>query len=284
VTQQSFGFEESVPQPARAVPLGPSRVFVGTCGYSYRDWIGPFYPLGTKSNGMLPYYATRFPAVEIDATYYRIPGAATFASMDARTPPEFRFSVKLPSTLTHLPADAAPFVSDDARIFREVLEPLRASGKLAGLLAQFPNSFRAGERGEDYLRALSAEFAGLPLVVEFRNREWQTPETLKLLEELGAAWCNVDEPLFEGLLRPSSDVVGSLAYVRFHGRNAQKWWKHDDAAERYDYEYAPEELAPWAARVGEMAALAPQTYAFFNNHRFGKAPRSAELFESLLLP
>jgi uncharacterized protein YecE (DUF72 family) len=121
VTQQSFGFEESVPQPARAVPLGPSRVFVGTCGYSYRDWIGPFYPLGTKSNGMLPYYATRFPAVEIDATYYRIPGAATFASMDARTPPEFRFSVKLPSTLTHLPADAAPVVSDDARIFREFI-------------------------------------------------------------------------------------------------------------------------------------------------------------------
>ena len=133
------------------------------------------------------------------------------------------------------------------------------------------------------LRALRGELDELPLAYEFRKREWQTGETLKLLDEMNVAWCNVDEPRFEGLVRPSSDVTGPFAYVRFHGRNAQKWWKHDDPAERYDYDYSAEELAPWAERVGEMAAETRQTYAFFNNHRFGQAPRSADLFASMLL-
>ncbi len=256
---------------------------VGTCGYSYKDWVGRFYPDRIKPNAMLAFYAEHFPAVEIDATYYRIPPAATFASMAERTPEHFRFTVKVPGTLTHLPVDdVAGGVSDDARYFRENLEPLREQKKLAAVLAQFPYSFEPAARTEAYLRALREALAELPFVCEFRNREWQRPSTLALLGELGAGWCNVDEPQFERLLHPSNDVVGKVGYVRFHGRNYKQWWNHQDAAERYDYAYTSEELAPWAARVAEMAVETQETFAFFNNHRFGKAAQSADLFAGLL--
>jgi uncharacterized protein YecE (DUF72 family) len=281
-TQGTFGFVDPPDDPRVApVGLGTGTVFVGTCGWSYKDWIGPFYPSGTKAADMLAYYAERFPAVEIDATYYRIPSEAAFAAMAARTPSGFRFSVKLPGSLTHLPVEAGLGVHDDVRVFRRALEPLAASGKLAVVLAQFPHSFHSGDAAHAYLVELREALRGLPLVCEFRGREWQRPATLDLLASIDAGWCNVDEPRFEQLLHPSSDVVGQIAYVRFHGRNAKQWWT-GDAAERYDYAYAPEELSPWVERVADMAAAAKQTYAFFNNHRMGKAVRSADLFATLL--
>lgn len=258
-------------------------MYVGTCGYSYKDWIGSFYPERIKPGSMLPFYAEHFPAVEVDSSYYRVPSLATFRSMAERTPDAFRFTVKAPGSLTHAPDESGGAVSDDARTFVENLEPLAASGKLAAVLMQFPNGFRPNARNEHYVRALHDALGALPLAAEFRNREWQRPETLQLLAELGVAWCNVDEPQFEGLLRPSSDVVGNLGYVRFHGRNYQKWWRHEKGEERYDYLYTPEELAPWKERVAEMAAETKATYAFFNNHRLGQAAKNADMFAAMLM-
>jgi len=284
--QQSFGFvppAQEIERRVAPISIGAGRVYVGTCGYSYKDWIGSFYPSRIKPAAMLPFYAEHFPAVEVDSSYYRIPSAATFASMAERTPEHFRFTVKAPGTLTHLPDEAVGAVSDDARVFSENLAPLTSSGKLAAVLMQFPNGFRPSPRTEEYVRALREALGALPLVAEFRSREWQRPETLRLLAELDVAWCNVDEPQFEGLLRPSSDVVGTLGYVRFHGRNYQKWWRHEKSEERYDYLYRPEELAPWKERVAEIAAVTKATYAFFNNHRLGQAAKNADMFASMLL-
>jgi len=283
-SQQSFDFVHAREPVARVerIPFADGTIAVGTCGYSYKDWIGPFYPANTRPNGMLPYYAEHFPAVEIDASYYRVPSLEAFASMNARTPPAFRFSAKLPGTVTHLPPDDAHRVPDDARLFRENLEPLVRSGKLGAILMQFPHAFGATSRAQNYLRSLREELAGLPLVAEFRNREWQQGKTLELLAELDVAWCNVDQPQFEKLLRPSSDVVGPLAYVRFHGRNYQNWWR-GTAESRYDYDYTEEELAPWTERVAEMAAQTRQTYVFFNNHRLGQAAKNAGTFARMLL-
>lgn len=270
------------PGRVESIPFGDGSIVVGTCGYSYKDWVGPFYPQSIKSNGMLPYYAERFPAVEIDASYYRVPSEATFASMDARTPADFRFAAKLPGSVTHLPAEDAHRVPDDARLFRENIEPLVRSGKLGAVLMQFPHSFTATPRAENYLRSVREELVGFPLVAEFRNREWQRNATLELLAELDVGWCNVDEPQFEKLLQPSSDVVGPLAYVRFHGRNYKNWWR-GSAETRYEYDYTEEELAPWTERVAEMAAQTKQTYVFFNNHRLGQAAKNAGTFARMLL-
>jgi uncharacterized protein YecE (DUF72 family) len=255
-------------------------VAIGTCGYSYKDWIGPVYPLGTKSGEMLDVYAGIFPTVEIDATYYRVPGIATFASMARRTPEHFRFSAKVPGTATHLRSSG---LHDDVRLFRRNIAPLVDGGKFACALMQFPNSYRPSEGAREYLRRLRDELDDLSLVVEFRHREWQTPETIAFLGDLNVGLVNVDMPHFKTLLRESSDVTGDVAYIRFHGRNADEWWRGTNVT-RYDYLYTAGELEPWVDRLVDMAAAPKvrEVLGFFNNHARGQAVRNAELFEQLV--
>ncbi len=148
---------------------------------------------------------------------------------------------------------------------------------------QFPNSFRPSEATNRYVTALREELSDIALVAEFRNREWQTSDTLELLQGLGIGLVNVDQPQYRSLLRPSTDVTSRIAYVRFHGRNYQNWWKGTNET-RYDYLYSAEELAPWADRLVDIAAdeQAKEVFAFFNNHRRGQAVRNAEMLEDML--
>lgn len=255
-------------------------IYVGTCGFAYKDWIGSFYPLATKQTEMLRYYSQRFEAVEIDSSYYGVPSEETVRRMDARTPETFRFCFKVPATVTH-EAPVAGSVHPDAQDFRAHLEPLLESGKLGCALAQFPNAFTPTPANERRLRAIVEALEGLPLVAEFRHREWQTPHTHEMLRELGVGWCNVDMPQLESLLAPSSDATSPIGYVRFHGRNAGQWWQGTNVT-RYAYDYAPEELLPWVNRIAEIEEATRETYAFFNNHARGRAAGNAEMFEKLL--
>ncbi|SRR5579872_452782 len=255
---------------------------IGTCGFSYRDWIGPFYPPGIKPLDMLPFYAERFDAVEIDSTYYAIPKPQLFESMDRRTPAHFRFTVKAPGSITHVPADAIPSAGDMAA-FRACLEPLRASGKLGAVLAQFPNSFRPGPEAYERLHRIAGGWADLDLVAEFRHRAWQDDRTIEELRALSIGICNVDEPRFASLMRPGSEVTSSVGYVRFHGRNYGKWWKQERGAhERYDYLYSPQELGEWVGRIAAIEEQAQQTYVLFNNHHLGKAAANARELAAML--
>ncbi len=201
--------------------------------------------------------------------------------MSARTPARFRFCFKVPQTVSHPPDAGLGRVHGDAQAFVQSLAPICAAGKLGCALLQFPNAFKPNDRTERYLRAAVEALQPLPLVAEFRNREWQTPEYFELVCELGVGWCNVDMPGYDTLMRPSADVSCGIGYVRFHGRNAEKWWTGDNTA-RYDYDYTARELQPWTNRVADMEERAGQTYAFFNNHARGNAARNAELFCELL--
>jgi uncharacterized protein YecE (DUF72 family) len=265
----------------------PSRprvtIGVGTCGFSYADWVGPVYPKGTKSSQMLELYAERFPIVEIDATYYRVPPASTFASMSARTPRHFRFTAKLPGTATHVRVEAAGAVHDDVHTFRRAINPLLEAHKFAAALMQFPTSFHPSEATRDHVAALRGALPDIPLVAEFRHREWQTNETLELLRQLKVGWVNVDEPQFKTMLRPSTDVTSPIAYIRFHGRNYEQWWKGDNTT-RFDYLYRPDELEPWVDRLVDIADVPKvrEILTFFNNHRRGQAARNAEMFETMI--
>ncbi|MBC5804901.1 MAG: DUF72 domain-containing protein [Candidatus Eremiobacter antarcticus] len=255
---------------------------IGTCGFSYRDWIGPFYPNGIKSLEMLPYYAERFSAVEINSTYYAIPAPKLFESMDKRTPQQFRFTVKAPGSITHVPAAETPAAAE-AQAFRECLQPLIGSGKLAAVLAQFPNSFRPGDEAWERLGQLRSFWPDLPLIAEFRHRDWQADATLRGLRELGIGWCNVDEPRFRSLMRPGAEVTSDIGYIRFHGRNYDRWWKQQrEAHERYDYAYPPQELTEWIPRIAEVSEQTKESFVFFNNHRNGKAAVNARQLSEML--
>jgi uncharacterized protein YecE (DUF72 family) len=260
------------------------KIFIGTCGFSYRDWIGPFYPAGTKSARMLEFYARRFPAVEIDSTYYAIPSPELFERMAARTPASFTFTVKAPGSITHVPADAHPLASE-VSAFAACVAPLTSAGKLGAVLAQFPHGFRPSADGYRRLEALREWWPELPLVCEFRHRDWQRPDILVRLRELDLGWCNVDEPQFGSLLRPGAEVTSSIGYVRFHGRNYEKWWRQERAShERYSYEYSERELETWLPRIGEVADQAQTTFVFFNNHHLGRAALNATEMRRLLAP
>lgn len=253
-------------------------IHIGTSGFSYEDWRGFFYPGGLPKSEMLSYYAAKFRAVEINSSYYAIPLPRTFEFMGKKTPDGFRFAIKANREITHAPAaDASVF-----RSFSMAVEPLVASGKLGCILAQYPWSFRRSEVNAGRLRQLREEFGDLPLVVEFRHRSWAARDVTALLRKLDIGYCCVDEPRLKGLMPPIAGATSDIAYVRFHGRNAEKWFDHEEAWERYDYLYARDELAEWTSKVEELASKSKEIYLFFNNHYQGKAAQNAVMFAEML--
>jgi uncharacterized protein YecE (DUF72 family) len=257
-------------------------LYVGTCGFSYKDWIGPFYPRGIKAAAMLPFYAGRFSAVEIDSTYYAIPKPALFEGMVARTPTDFRFTVKAPGSVTHLPSGASADKADfDA--FSECVAPLARAGRLGAVLVQFPGAFRPSREAWHRLRSIRDRWLELPLVAEFRSGDWQRDDALREVRDLGFGWCNVDEPRLGPLMHPSAETTSAIGYVRFHGRNAEKWWKQDRSpAERYDYLYSVEQMTEWLPLIARVESRTRDTYVFFNNHRNGQAGVNAWQMAELL--
>lgn len=265
------------------------EVWVGTSGYSFPDWVGPFYPRGLPARGFLAHYATRFACVELNLMHYRIPTSEVGERMLAQTPPGFRFIVKLHASFTH----GRAIDMGTRHAFLEAVRPFRDAGRLHGLLAQFPWAFRRDEASKTHLERLRAAFPDDPLWVEFRHDSWMHPRLPEWLRERALGYCAVDEPALPGLLPPVAHVTNGVGYVRFHGRNAAHWWgprgQHPSVAprgsreqRRYDHEYVADELEAWVARVRAMAAEAKQTYLFFNNCHAGQAARSAALMEELL--
>ena len=265
------------------VNLPPSsRIVIGTSGYSFADWVGPFYPPGTPQAGFLPYYASHFDAVEVNATFYRVPDVTMLARMEQKTPDGFRFVVKLNRAMTHESSrDPALY-----RQFLDALQPLRDAGKYDGLLAQFPWGFKRTPDNRRHLAALRELLKDEPLFVEFRHDSWLTPELEPSLREHRIGYCAVDEPRLPGLIPPLTMVTAEDAYVRFHGRNAATWWggggRESGSGDRYDYDYRKDELGEWVRKVAELAEKARRTYLFFNNCHAGQAARSAKLMQELL--
>lgn len=256
-------------------------ILVGTSGYSYEDWRGALYGPTLNQRDFLSFYAERFPTVELDFTYYRMPNARTMAAIESKTPPSFRFTVKLHQSMTHqIPAVPDEITGNEA-LFREAMRPLAEAGKLGCLLAQFPYSFRRSPGNLDYIRGLHERLA-MPLVVEFRNRDWVADETRAELSKMGVGYCCVDEPALKGLMPREAVATSRIAYIRFHGRNAAKWWKHDQPWERYDYLYSDDELREWLPDIEQLASRTDVTYVLFNNCHAGQAARNARTMQLLL--
>lgn len=252
---------------------------VGTSGYSYDDWHSRFYPADLAARDRLAFYARKFGCVEVNSTFYRQPTTALTAAMVAKVPPEFRFAVKVYGGITH---DWTAATAGDFRVFAGGLKPLLESGRLGAVLAQFPHRFSPSRERVAHVRRLREEWPDLPLVVEFRHDGWLDERTFDLLEALSVGFCCVDEPAIAGLMPPLARVTASPAYVRFHGRNAAKWYDHEQAYERYDYLYSAAELAEWVPRIKTLALQAEETYVFFNNHYDAQAVVNAtELSEQL---
>lgn len=251
-------------------------IHLGTSGFYYEDWIGPVYSRDLPRIQWLPFIAQQVDTIELNVTYYRVPSLKTVAGWVERTPDDFIFSVKAHRSLTHdrVDPDYASYVS--------ALSPLIESGKLACVLAQFPHSFHPNPATRRYLQDMRQGMGDLPVVVEFRDRDWISEETFRLLEDLGLGFCSVDEPQLRGLMPPVARLTGTLAYVRFHGRNAAKWWNHKHAWERYDYGYTEDELRGWLVKLLELNSMAETTLVYANNHPRGQSLEVVRTLRDLL--
>jgi uncharacterized protein YecE (DUF72 family) len=285
------------------------EVRIGTCGWNYPagrgSWNGIFYPPGAgRRFDELRYYAEHFDTVEVNSTFYRLPRVETTRSWAARTPAAFEFSVKLHQSFTHPamagrgPGTAGPRVSAapdapapsdepmtvprvterDVDGFCESIDPLAQAGKLGALLVQFPPSFKLTPRSVAYLEWLLRAFADYSPAVELRDRSWSDDlkTTLTLLNDARAAWVQIDEPKFRFSVRQNRlPNVTHFYYMRLHGRNAARWWQHDEAEDRYDYLYSPEELKPFSETVTAVRTLVRKAYLYLNNHFAAKSVADA---------
>src|SRR5438552_9309575 len=162
-------------------------IYIGTSGFQYDDWVGEYYPEDLPKKDWLSYYAKEFNTLELNFTYYRMPSAKTLFQMARKVPANFLFTVKATQEMTHArERDAGLF-----KQFTEALMPLQEVGKFGAVLAQFPNSFRNTEASREYLQWFHEQLAALPVVVEFRNKEWLTEETYDLLRALELGFCGV---------------------------------------------------------------------------------------------
>lgn len=237
-------------------------IYLGTSGFSYEDWVGSFYPAGMPKREWLAYYSREFNTCEINSTYYVIPGASSMKAMAGKTPADFLFSIKANQEMTHQRENN----SSVFEAFRQALEPIRSSGKLGCILAQFPYSFGFDRPNQDYLEYFREQMAGLPVVIEFRNAKWLRDEVFGWLRHNNLGFCCVDEPRLPNLLPPVAEVTSNIGYIRFHGRNSAKWWQHEQAYERYDYSYTATELAEWIPGIKKLDSSAEKTFVFTNNH------------------
>lgn len=311
--------------PATGPVSYPERVAeirIGTCSWADDALSKHFYPPKLPPAERLPYYAGHFDTVEVDSTYYRLPAESMVERWAERTPEGFvmhvkafglmtRHPVKLESLPTDLrddaPVDDKGRVDRPAREFRgevfrrflSALEPLRAEGKLGGILFQFPSYVVRKEASHDYIRWAREQLGGDEMLVEFRHSSWfdddGRDETLRFLEDIGATNVIVDAPRIDGAKNVAPTVFALTSptlYVRFHGRNAATWNKRGgSAAERFDYLYSDDELREWVAPLRELAEKAEQAYAFFNNNatspdgrggRIAQAATNAKALRELL--
>lgn len=252
--------------------------YLGTCGFSYDDWIGVFFTRGLPRKDWLSYYAAEFNALELNSTYYSLPRPSVMESLAKKTGDGFLFAVKANQEITHVRQQGAARCKE----FIGILEPLIEAKKLGCILAQFPYSFGFTADNRDYLRQLPAWLEGLPLVIEFRNVAWLNQQTMEWLKNNKIGFCCVDEPNLPKLIPPVAEVTCDIAYLRFHGRNAEKWWRHEEAWQRYDYTYKYEELAEWIPKISKMSRAAKNTFIFANNHWRGQAVDTIRQVRSML--
>ncbi len=295
------------------------NTLVGISSWTERTLIkeGNFYPPAAKTaEGRLQFYASQFPIVEVDSTYYFPPSERNAILWIERTPKDFTFNIKAYSLLTNHPTKRESLYADlrdelpkelekkrnlyreqlpDEAVeqvwqrFHDALMPLHSAGKLGAVLFQFPQWFVIARKNKEYLMECRDRLKDFRIAVEFRHKSWlegrNREETIGFLEDNGLPFVCVDMPQgFDSSLPPIAVATSrDVAMVRFHGRDPKAWTtKSETAAERFRYEYGGPELREWVPKIKELSEQARETHVLMNNCYRDYAVNNARELRSLL--
>jgi uncharacterized protein YecE (DUF72 family) len=294
------------------------NILVGTASWTDKTLVdcGRFYPKEAKSaEARLRYYATQFPMVEVDSSYYGMPTPVNAQLWAERTPPGFVFNVKAfrlftghqtsPEVLhkdlqqalganapkTFYYRDTPAEIRDELwKRFIEALAPLQAAGKLGAVHFQFAPWMMRNREGLAHIRHCVERMPGHLLAVEFRHQSWfdgdKLPETIAFERELGVVHTIVDSPQgFSNCVPCVWEVTNpELAILRLHGRNAQTWniKGATSASSRFDYWYSKEELAAMLPELRRLSGVARRVHVIFNTNYEDQGQVSAKMMRELL--
>ncbi|MGE3510733.1 MAG: DUF72 domain-containing protein [Vicinamibacterales bacterium] len=228
--------------------MSDAMIWIGTSGYNYPEWKGSFYPADLPATKMLPYYAERFPTVEINYTFYRMPTEKLLAGWAVQTPAQYKLTLKAPRRITH-----------DSRL-KECGELVRGFCRVAGslgdklgaLLFQLPPNLKANvDLLETFLATLPPK---APAAFEFRHSSWFDDRVFARLAARGHALCVADSEKLSTPLRVTSD----LAYFRLR-----------------DEGYTADDIAVWADRIRDATVGCRDVFVYFKHEDEGKGPEFA---------
>jgi uncharacterized protein YecE (DUF72 family) len=240
---------------------------LGTIGYSYKEWVGGFYPPGIAPKDYLPYYSKVFNTVEVDTTFHALPRQKNVETWKASIPPGFKFSFKTPQTITHeLKLINANGLMDE---FLETIQVLDDS--LGPILIQLPPNFRSDSYSIlfNFLEALPHTFR---FAVELRHSSWYNEQTTRLLSQLNICWATIDFPNIPRQINITTDFL----YFRWIGVNGM--YQHHS----YEREDKNSQLNFWLHAIEQVAGKTSALYGYFNNDYTGFAAGTCKRFMQMV--
>jgi uncharacterized protein YecE (DUF72 family) len=248
-------------------------ILIGTQGWNYGAWVGPFYPDGTRPSDYLRLYARAFDTVEVDSTFYAIPPEKTLRGWAERVSDRFVFALKMPREITH-----ERQLAGCADRLAEFTERVRVLGpRLGPVLIQLGPDFGPEKRArlEAFLPLLPAD---VRFAVEFRRARWLEPDLLELLQLHRVALALTDGPWVsrERMIALAAHPTTDFAYLRWMGPDRRI---EDYSRVAVDREH---ELGMWAVGLAALAARVTTVHGYFNNHFQGHSPASARAMQALL--
>jgi uncharacterized protein YecE (DUF72 family) len=248
--------------------MGMAKLNLGTIGWSYDFWKGPFYPEKTASKNFLAYYSSQFSTVEVDSTFYRIPSEKTVQNWRLQVPDGFCFALKFPQLITHI--KALRDCERDTAVFLSRAELL--GDKLGPMLLQFPPNFTASRMPDlaDYLKKLPKQHR---YVVEVRNKSWQTKEFAALLRENEVALAGTEK-----LGTEIGEATADFLYMRWEGdRKAVNGLKGEIEVDR------KADLQAWAEKLKPYLDRGMELFGYFGKYYSGLPPSDAKTLSELLV-
>jgi uncharacterized protein YecE (DUF72 family) len=258
--------------------------YIGTAGWSYKDWVPSFYPKKQSGNfDWLQFYAHYFNCVEVNASYYTYlnPKVVEGWIRKVEDSENFIFNIKLHQDFTH----KRNFNDENIKGVRFNLELLKKTERLGGLLIQFPYSFSFDELSIAYISKLRDIFSDINCFVEVRHSTWRNKKAYEFFKESDITFCTIDQPEVGQAIPFDPVITNDKAYIRFHGRNVEAWKKsisnfgkpqtYEEQSSRYKYLYSPGELVEIAQQIKSIEPKVKEIHIIMNNHPRGDAVANA---------